>query len=253
MSHWYFERGGVAQRYIQRRIDGTATERINEGRARRDGAVPSTTTILSRIGGSEGLVEWAAREGVMAGIDAWHLGLDLQEGVAMCRERRGAAAERGTLIHAAIEAAFRGEWPDDPILARACKVALEAVRDLGGRDVKTETVFVHNHQYGGTVDCHWPGAVLDFKTVGGKKLRDPKPTEGAQLVSYRDGLGLDPASTKLFNIYIVRETGELARPPWEWTGAGLDSAENIWEVAQNLQLEWERCERFVNRKMKGEA
>ncbi len=107
--------------------------------------VPSVTTIIGRLKESGGLIHWAWKLG-MAGTDY--------------REVRNAAADAGTIAHAAVEAWLHGEtytFGADEIGQKASKAYgafLDWATQTNLRVTHTETPLIsERHKYGGTFDA----------------------------------------------------------------------------------------------------
>lgn len=124
--------------------------------------VPSVTTILSHcaLGGCDGLVAWAANL-AKEGKD-W-------------REARDAAADAGTLCHAAAEAwvheqpfAFEGSPEVVERAQRSFSAFLEWARQTNFKVARAELPLVsEKYRYGGTFDCllvNGRRAMGDYKT-----------------------------------------------------------------------------------------
>lgn len=232
MSHWYILSGGAVVRYTQLKKDGSERKNIIRGVALADGAFESVTTILKQVGDSGGLVRWAARQGVLAGfnvgISAAPGGCAEGECINMAMDeansRMQKASEQGTAMHNAIEARLaRGETSNSKIE----QVAQDAVEEWALQNASpkrfTEVrvaydgplAFLGRVRFGGTCDLLTPYQVIDFKTVepdGKGVVRDPKPTEAAQLAGYRQAafsMGMTEEKADCINVYLSRLTGEI--------------------------------------------
>lgn len=108
--------------------------------------VPSVTTVLSRFKESGGLIHWA-----------WQLGMDGKD----YREVRDAAADAGSLAHAAVEAHIHGQpysftGTADVVekAQRAFNAFLEWADQTQLRATHTEISLVsEKHRFGGTFDA----------------------------------------------------------------------------------------------------
>lgn len=203
-GHWYDRKGGT-----QYRIVGTnGKERATTIRdARKYGWVPSVTTVI-RAAAKPGLERWKAEQLLMAALtlprlpaetdDQW-IDRVWQDSVAQTIK----AAERGTEIHAAVEAYFCGRnYPD--AMQPYVTAVLEAIDQLGAQVWNPEKSFASPLGYGGKVDIHSDAVVLDFKTkdgdLDGLKSYDE---HFMQVAAYAHGLGRQSARTGI--VFVGRE------------------------------------------------
>lgn len=110
------------------------------------------------------------------------------------------AAERGTLIHAAIEKWYRDESYDDALHPHVYLATQEIHKRFGSQPWLPERSFAHPLGYGGKVDLHTKDVLIDIKTKDGD-LADVKPYDEhlMQVGAYSDGLGLEnPTCAILF-------------------------------------------------------
>lgn len=189
-QHWYTKDGKPAYTVI----GANGKERPATLRdARKLGLLPSVTSII-RLAAAPGLENWKIRQAVLSALT--HPGLkgtdeDIQTILADAKEEGIRAAERGTAVHAALQAAFQGEDVPQEYLphVQGAKAALEAA--YGPQNWVAEQSFACDLGYGGKVDLACGHVTVDFKTKEfGKDDPLPKPYEehAMQLAAYGFGL-----------------------------------------------------------------
>lgn len=164
---------------------------------------PGVTTITS-VAHKPGLEFWKQEQVLMAALTTSRIDGESDDDFRKriktdAKEQAAKAAERGTLVHGAIERHLRGESiPDD------CKPQVAAVlrrlMHFGNVTWATERSFCYKGLYGGKVDLHAkptmesPGIVVDFKGKEGD-LSNVKvyPENIMQVAAYREGLLLPGA------------------------------------------------------------
>jgi hypothetical protein len=181
--------------------------------ARERNLVPSVTTILN-IAAKPGLNVWLQEQAILAALtlprgeaeteSAW-LKRVVQDSKAQARD----AADLGTEIHAAIQGFYEGQKASAfPIHVQTCTKAIES--HYGARNWIAERAFAHEMGFGGKVDMHTNGIVIDIKT---KDFDDPSKVAGydehlMQLAAYRVGLGMPEA--RCANVFVSRTNADLA-------------------------------------------
>jgi hypothetical protein len=181
--------------------------------ARERNLVPSVTTILN-IAAKPGLNVWLQEQAILAALtlprgteeteSAW-LKRVVQDSKAQARD----AADLGTEIHAAVQGFYEGRKASAfPIHVQTCTKAIES--HYGAKKWIAERAFAHEMGFGGKVDMHTDGIVIDIKT---KDFDDPAKVAGydehlMQLAAYRVGLGMPEA--RCANVFVSRTNADLA-------------------------------------------
>jgi hypothetical protein len=221
MSHWY-KKDGAPQYTV---IGANGKERDTTLRdARKLDLVPSVTTILN-VAAKPGLNVWLQQQVLMAALtlprheneaeEAW-IERIIQDSKVQTKD----AADRGTNMHDQIEDYFNkkpGDYPD------YCKETYFAVvKEFGNQDWITEQSFASDLGFGGKVDLHAKGIVIDFKT---KEKVDDKTAvydeHAMQLAAYRVGLGMPEAiCANVFvdlagNVKIIRHEETEVAKAWD--------------------------------------
>lgn len=188
-GHWYTREGAPAYTVI----GANGKERATTIRdARKLALLPSVTTVL-KAASKPGLERWKAEQLLMAALTLPPLPAE-SEGDWISRvwedsiQQAVKAAQRGTEIHAAIEAHFSG-GSSDPALDDYVHAAAQALIPLGPQTFHPEKSFASPLGYAGKVDLHSDLCVIDFKTkdgLDGVKLYDE---HAMQLAAYAHGLG----------------------------------------------------------------
>jgi len=210
-GHWY-TRDGDPMYTVPSKKDGTPRNTTLRD-ARERNLVPSVTTILN-IAAKPGLNVWLQEQAILAALtlprgteeteSAW-LKRVVQDSKAQARD----AADLGTEIHAAIQGFYEGQKASAfPIHVQTCTKAIES--HYGARNWIAERAFAHEMGFGGKVDMHTDGIVIDIKT---KDFDDPAKVAGydehlMQLAAYRVGLGMPEA--RCANVFVSRTNADLA-------------------------------------------
>jgi len=210
-THWY-TRDGDPMYTVPSKKDGTPRNTTLRD-ARERNLVPSVTTILN-IAAKPGLNVWLQEQAILAALtlprgteeteSAW-LKRVVQDSKAQARD----AADLGTEIHAAIQGFYEGQKASSfPIHVQTCTKAIES--HYGAKKWIAERAFAHEMGFGGKVDMHTDGIVIDIKT---KDFDDPAKVAGydehlMQLAAYRVGLGMPEA--RCANVFVSRTNADLA-------------------------------------------
>ena len=182
-GHWYWPDGRPAHRLPRSGGDGERATTITD--ARRMGLYPSVTSILGILA-KPGLEKWKLEQMALACL-RHPKQVDESEGYWCSRVRNVAfeqveqAADLGTTIHAALEAAMNGE-PYAPELQPYVRPVLDWKASTGIEIVEREVRMVNKAEgFAGTADVlfrfgQYGMGILDYKT------RKTKP--GEEVVAY---------------------------------------------------------------------
>lgn len=188
-GHWYRPDGTPAYTIVGK---NGAERPVTLRDARKENLFPSVTGIIKNLA-LPALEKWKRNQLLLAALtlpkkageseSAWLVRVERD-----WQEEGRAAAERGTAIHAAIEKHFRGEQPDEDLWpwVMAAKHAIEA--DCGEQRWAAERSFAHPIGYGGKIDLHSSGWVVDVKGKESLDLATLYDEHFMQLAAYRHGL-----------------------------------------------------------------
>jgi hypothetical protein len=206
--------------------------------ARKLDLVPSVTTVLN-IAAKPGLTIWLQRQVLLAALTLPRLSDEPEEVfieriIEDAKAQTKAAADAGTDIHASIQAHYDGSSPtrhQEHVLGCA-KTLLDA---FGMQGWISERAFAHELGFGGKVDLHAPGFVVDIKT---KEFTDPTKVDAydehlMQLSAYRVGLGMPDA--RCANVFVSRSVPGLSVLV-EWSQEDLDRG---WKMFAALLNFWQ--------------
>ena len=199
-GHWYTRDGVPAYTTIGKTGERPTTLRD----AKKEGLLPSVTTIIN-IMSKAGLDTWKQQQVLLAALtlprEQNELEADWLKRVMQDSKATGkAAAERGTAIHAVIEAYFDMVYmPEKPPYLDAINSALNST--FGPQVYYAEKSFGHHLGYGGKCDLmakpnngQGAGIIVDFKTKDTDLDKvDVYFEHEMQLAAYREGLGLPTA------------------------------------------------------------
>lgn len=217
-EHWYTREGDPFYE-VEKRGGGLRAVTIAD--ARKIGAVPSVTTILSVID-KPALTNWKVDQGILAALTLPRIDgeaeADWLRRVKLDSQQQAKdAASEGTRIHDALEQFYKGKAIPPQYLPH-CNAVADHLADLfpNVSDWVAEKSF-SAHGFGGKVDLHSPstGIVVDFKGkdgdfTDGKKLAYDQHW---QLAPYQYGLRL--ALAPCANIFVSRtHPGKVASHIW---------------------------------------
>lgn len=117
------------------------------------------------------------------------------------------AADRGTAIHAAIQAHFQGEPASEEFWPYVKAVKDRILQECGEQAWAAEQSFGCEAGYGGKADLSCNAWLLDFKSKAPEDLDDPKKKltydeHAQQLAAYRRGLEIPDA--RCANVFVSR-------------------------------------------------
>lgn len=234
-GHWYDRNGEPAYTIVGANGKVRPTTLRD---ARKFDLVPSVTTIL-KVAAQPGLDRWKQEQVLLAALTLPKIDAESDdEYIARIlddsKDAARSAADAGTDIHASIEAFYRGEVRDrHQEHVQGVIKALDA--HFSAQAWVAERPFSHESGFGGKVDLHAPGFVVDVKT---KEFTDPSKVQGydehmMQLAAYRVGLGMTDA--RCANLFVSRSVPGLCVIK-EWTQAELDTG---WKMFHALLTFWQ--------------
>jgi len=206
-EHWYDKEGNPAYTIIG--VNGK--ERATTLRdAKKHGYVPSVTTILGLLH-KPGLETWKLQNMLLAALtlprEDGESETDWIERVMQDSKATGKEAmDRGSRMHDVLEQFYKSKttqiWPSYCI---EIDRALET--HFGTQNWIPEKSFIHLMGFGGKVDLHAPGIIVDFKSKEGS-LDSVKAYDEQimQLAAYRNGLNMPNA--RCVNVYFT-ESGDV--------------------------------------------
>lgn len=235
-THYYTRSGEPMYTVIGKTTGSPRPTTVRD--AKELGLVPSVTTILN-IAAKPGLNVWLQEQAILAALtlprgenepeSAW-LKRVVQDSKAQARD----AADRGTEIHAAVQAFYEGkEASAYPIHVQTCTRAIEG--HYGAKNWVAERSFAHELGFGGKVDLHCEDVVIDIKTKG---FEDAAKVAGyeehmMQLAAYRVGLGIPEA--RCANVFVSRTNPDLVVVK-EWAEEDLKRG---WSMFTALLSFWQ--------------
>jgi hypothetical protein len=236
-STHYYTRDGDPMYTVPSKKDGSQRPTTLRD-ARERNLVPSVTTILN-IAAKPGLNVWLQEQAILAALtlpryenepeSVW-LKRVVQDSKSQARE----AADLGTEIHTAVQGFYEGKKASAfPIHVQTCTKAIES--HYGAKNWIAERAFAHEMGFGGKVDLHSDGIVIDIKT---KDFSDPSKVVPydehlMQLAAYRVGLGMPEA--RCANVFISRTNPDLAVVT-EWAEEDLQRG---WKMFTALLSFWQ--------------
>lgn len=227
-GHWYTKDGTPAYTTIGKTGERPTTLRD----ARKVGLLPSVTTIIN-IMSKAGLDTWKQQQVLLAALTLPRLATEserewlsrvMQDSKATGRE----AAERGTAIHAVIEAYFEQVYmPEKPAYLNTIDVELE--KAFGSQLWLSEKSFGHPLGFGGKCDLMAKsGFVVDFKTKDTSLEKvDVYFEHEMQLAAYREGLGMPTARCAI--VFVNGATNQVKLIEVE-----QDQLQKGWDCFQHL-------------------
>jgi hypothetical protein len=237
-QHWYDRAGTPAYTVTAKNGEQRATTLRD---ARKLNLVPSVTTILS-VAAKPALEAWKLNQMMLACLTLPKVDGETEEQfieriVKDSKEQAKKAAERGTIIHGALESFFEGVYLAD-FMDYQNGVDKGLLDTFGTPTWATEKSFAHELGFGGKVDLHskdGDGMVVDFKT---KEFKDPSKVDAyddqlLQLAAYRVGLGIPKA--RCANVYVSVTDPGLVKVI-EWSEEELQRG---WAMFQALLTYWQ--------------
>lgn len=256
-GHWYDRHGKSVWEVV-----GAKGQKVKPDlrHARKLGLLPGVTSVAN-CAAKPGLEMWKVKQAILSALtlpraeaepeDAW-----LDRIVTDSNEQSRKAADRGTLIHAAIQAHYQGEIPDPEFLPYV-RLAVEVIRkNCGEQQWTPEKSFAHEAGYGGKADLPSTVWLVDVKSKDRKDLDDPKKKlvydeHPQQLAAYRRGLLLP--NVRCANLFISRDPETDDAPilckfiehPEEDLKRGLDMFDALlryWQIRNRYDSSFSRLE-----------
>ena len=220
-GHWYKPDGSPA--YTVEGANGK-TRNTHVGDARKNGLVPSVTTIIG-CAAKPALDVWKQQQAILAALTLPRLDGESEDNwlarvVADSKETARKAAERGTEIHGVIEAFYEGVYlPELPTYVRVVESTINA--HFGPQLWVAEKSFARNG-YGGKCDLisrphvhpKSDGFVIDFKTT--EKDVDTLKVyfeHEMQLAAYREGFEMPNARCAIVYVNAQQNKAKLIEIP----------------------------------------
>jgi hypothetical protein len=211
-GHWYDRQGNPAYTIIGKNGQERPTTLRD---ARKLGLVPSVTTII-KCAAAPGLTNWMIDQAIMAALtlprNDGENDLDFVARVkADSKAQAEKARERGTQIHAWVQAGFEEKYVDMEGAAYY-QSANDTISNLMCRSPWLAEHSFSTDRYGGKCDIHNDEWIIDFKStdkeVSGLKLWDE---HYQQLAAYRKGLHRPGAQCGILYISSVTAESRIIR------------------------------------------
>lgn len=235
-GHWYWPDGSPAYTIV----GANGKERPTDLRdARKLGLLPSVTTII-RAAANPGLEAWKQRQVMLAALTLPR-NADEDEAafveriLADSKEEASRAADRGTQIHAAVQAAYEGQPVPEEHRATVDVVRSVIREHFGEEPHEVERSFAHPAGFGGKVDLHGPSYVVDVKTkafTAGDKVA-AYDEHRMQLAAYR--VGLDHPTARLANVFVSTLEPGLVRVVEHTEAQAAQGWAMFWALLQYWQ------------------
>lgn len=242
-GHFYYTDGRPCYEVPNKSKGGTRPTTIRDARLMK--LVPGVTTII-KCAAAPGLENWKVRQAILASLtlprihdeddDAW-----IARIVADSKEQAAAAAERGTIIHAAVEAGLRGEWIN-PEFATTVDIVRKTLDSWFGVQLwLPEKSFSYAYLYGGKVDIHSPNVLLDVKSKDGDLANEKLWDEHfMQMAAYGKGLRL-PDDARYGILFVSRTDPKKVRI----VEASKDEVARGWGMFSALLSYWRHKNDFA--------
>jgi len=207
-GHWYDRQGNPAYTVVGKNGKERGTTLRD---ARSLNLCPSVTTILG-VAAKPGLDLWKQQQVLLSALtlpkgieeseNSW-----LERVMLDSKQTGRIAADRGTAIHATIQAFFEGNLI--PEAMPMCRPVEQAIKDFFGEQLwLPELSFAHPMGFGGKSDLiaksrhDFAGIVLDVKTKETTDISkvDVYPEHGMQLAAYRQGFNMPTA--RAANVFV---------------------------------------------------
>jgi hypothetical protein len=208
-GHFYYKDGTPCYTVLDKKGNERGTTLRD---ARKLDLLPSVSTIM-KCASAPGLDVWKMKQMMLSALTLPRIdGEPEDEYIARIvrdsKETGRKAADRGTLIHGALEAWYANNKFDSTLGEYIIGTHNKVLEVFGEQIWCAEKSFAHESGYGGKVDLHSCHVVIDFKTKEFTRDNLPKPYDEnvIQLAAYRRGLGYPNA--RCANVFVsVLEPG----------------------------------------------
>lgn len=207
-GHWYDRAGNSVWEVVGAKGQPVKPDLRH---ARKLGLLPGATSV-GNCAAKPQLVRWQIEQGMLAAYTLPAIAGESAEAwlarVFEDSEKQGrSAADRGTLIHAAIQGHFQGEPPDPEFWPQVQMVVSEIKNRCGPQSWTAEKSFGCEMGYGGKADLHSSEWLLDFKSKEAADLDNPQKKlvwdeHAQQLAAYKRGLEIPKA--RCANVFVSR-------------------------------------------------
>ena len=246
-GHWYDRKGNPAYSVTGKNGQQRATTLRD---ARSLDLCPSVSGIIG-VAAKPGLDTWKQQQVLLSALtlprqtgepeQSW------LERVMMDSKQTGrVAADRGTMIHAIIQAFFEGALISEHM--QICRPVEEAIKThFGELLLLPELSFAHPLGYGGKADLiaksrhDWDGVCIDIKTKETEDISkaDVFPEHGMQLAAYRQGFNMPKA--RCANVFVGYK---MVNGITQFTGVKVvehesDDLERYWLMFTKLLEYWQ--------------
>lgn len=210
-AHYYDPTTGEPRHFVKKK-DGSGDRPSTIKDCRDNGWVPSCTTVLKLLH-KEALVQWQIEQGILSAVTTPRLPNETDDAfvyrivhVDKTAEQEGQIArDKGTAIHAALEAYFSGQ-PVPPEMEQTVRPVIDALISRG--EMASSEVVLVGAGYAGRTDliqdCEGCWHLTDFKSA--RKL--PDPNKGGAYLEHKVQCA---AYAKAFADKLKR-AGELKKP-----------------------------------------
>ena len=246
-GHWYDREGNPAYSVIGKNGNLRGTTLRD---ARTLNLCPSVTTIIG-VAAKPGLDTWKQQQVLLSALtlprETGEPEQSWLERVMMDSKQTGRiAADRGTAIHATIQAFFEGDLIPEAL--PMCRPVEEAIKThFGELLLLPELSFAHPLGFGGKADLiaksrhDWDGVCIDIKTKETEDISKAEiyPEHGMQLAAYRQGFNMPKA--RCANVFVGYK---MVNGITQFTGVKVvehepDDLERYWLMFTKLLEFWQ--------------
>jgi hypothetical protein len=209
--------------------------------ARKLGLLPRVSAVLA-VEAKPMLERWKVEQGILSALTLPRAeGESADAFLIRCREdsqeQARKAREKGTELHALVQAAFEGARTPEHYIPFVQPTRSWIAQRYGLEDWHAEASFAHPRGYGGKSDLvsRTRGIVVDFKCKDFDESKDAKdlawPEHIAQLAAYADGFGFEKPDC--INIFISTTVPGLIRVR-EWDDEEIADGREVFGLLLKL-------------------